>query len=230
MSETYRPRIAVLASGGGTTVEAFIHATQNNVNAEVGLVVCNNPPDKVGVYDRIKRLNDQYGLDIKTAYINGKMYPGGNQGRGQTLEESQAICDLIASGGYDHVALMGYMKEVRGALIDEYGWHPDFKSIYQARMTNTHPGPLPETTDTYGIYTSQRVLKLGMFGIGASRYTMHLVSSGIDLGPIVAESPVDVLADDTPESLFARVQTVEKRQLPIMLGEFLAKQHEYLNK
>ena len=129
MSETYRPRIAVLASGGGTTVEAFIHATQNNVNAEVGLVVCNNPPDKVGVYDRIKRLNDQYGLDIKTAYINGKMYPGGNQGRGQTLEESQAICDLIASGGYDHVALMGYMKEVRGALIDEYGWHPDFKSI-----------------------------------------------------------------------------------------------------
>jgi hypothetical protein len=45
---------------------------------------------------------------------------------------------------------MGYMKMVRGELIEEYGWLPHFDSIYQARMSNTHPGPLPETVDTYG--------------------------------------------------------------------------------
>lgn len=219
------PSVAILVSGSGSTAEAFIHATQDGrVDAEVGLVVCNNPPEKAGIFDRITRLRNQYGLDIETAIINGKTHPKGSSGRGQTLEESSAICELVSAGNFAHVALMGYMKQVNGELVEEYGWLPHLKSLYQARMSNTHPGPLPETEGTYGIYAQERVLELGLT---ASKHTLHIVSAGIDRGPIIAEHPVEVLDGDTPQELFDRLQVVEKTALPYALGKFLREQLEY---
>ncbi len=221
------PGIAVLASGGGTTAEAFIHATQDgSVDAEVGLVICNNTPKNAGIYDRVTRLNQQYGLDIETLMINGRTHPGENGGRGQTPAESAAICEAVSSRNLVHIALMGYMKKVRGELIEEYGYLPHFPSIYEARMSNTHPGPLPETRDTYGEETSERVLELGM---AISRHTVHLVAAGIDTGPIIGQYPVEVHEDDTPKDLFERVQIVEKRALPYALNMFLKGQSEYQN-
>ncbi len=226
MSELHNPTIAILASGSGSTAEAFIHATQDGrVAAEIGLVICNNPPEKAGIFGRVDRLNQLYGLSIGAIEISGRTHPDGNVGRGQTLAESAAICERISHAGFAHVALMGYMKMVRGELIEEYGWKPSFSSIYQARMTNTHPGPLPETEDTYGIHTSERVLELGM---SVSRHTVHLVAAGIDRGPKIAEHPVEVLVDDTPQDLFDRVQIVEKAALPYALGKFLREQESYL--
>lgn len=227
MSERlHKPTIAVLASGSGSTAEAFIHATQDGrVAAEVGLIICNNPPEKAGIFARAAKLNKLYGLDIEVAEISSRTHPDGNVGRGQTLSESAAICEKVGSGGYAHVALMGYMKMVRGELIEEYGWQPTHTSIYQARMTNTHPGPLPETEDTYGIHTSERVLELGM---SVSRHTVHLVAAGIDRGPKIAEHPVEVVEGDTAQSLFDRVQIVEKAALPYALGKFLQEQGDYL--
>jgi len=222
MSELHNHRVAVLASGGGSTAEAFVYAAQDgHVDAEVGLVVCNNPPEKAGVYDRVSELNRRYGLEIQVAQINGRMFPDGNVGRGQTLAESEAIAELIREGGYNHVALMGYMKQVRGALIDEYGWSPETASIYDARMTNTHPGPLPETADTYGIHTSEKVLHLGML---TSRHTVHLVSGGIDQGPVISTREVPVRVGDSAQDLFDRVQITEKRHLPIALNAFMREQ------
>lgn len=227
MAELHRPGIAILASGSGSTAEAFINATQDGrIDAEVGLVICNNPPEKAGIYGRISRLNQQYGLDIETAEISSKTHPEGNVGRGQTLAEAAAICERVSQGGFVHVALMGYMKMVRGELVEEFGWLPQFSSVYQARMSNTHPGPLPETEDTYGIHTSEKVLELGLT---VSRHTVHVVASGIDRGPKIAEHPVEVLPDDTPQDLFERVQIVEKSALPYALEKFLKEQVAYQN-
>ncbi len=181
---------------------------------------------EAGIYDRIQALNKQYGLDIETVEINGRMYPQGAIGRGQTLEESAAICDRVAGSGAHHLALMGYMKMVRGDLIDEYGWLPHFTSVYEARMSNTHPGPIPETEDTYGINASARVLELGL---KMSKHTVHLVAAGIDRGPKLAEHPVQVLPDDSPEEVFDRVQTVEKAVLPYVLDRFLKQQEAYIH-
>lgn len=225
MGELHLPTIAILASGSGSTAEAFIHATQDGrVDAEVGLVVCNNPSDKAGIYNKVDRLNRLYGLDIETTEISGKTHPDGNIGRGQTLAEAAAICDRVSRGGFGHIALMGYMKMVRGELVKEYGWLPHFSSIYQARMSNTHPAPLPETEDTYGIHASERVLELGL---SASKHTVHVVASGIDRGPIIAEHPVEIVSGDTPQDLFDRVQIVEKTALPYALDNFLRKQEAY---
>ncbi|HSX36417.1 MAG TPA: formyltransferase family protein [Patescibacteria group bacterium] len=223
--KTYRPRIAILASGGGSTAEAFIHATQDGrVNAEVGLIVCNKPRGKAGIYERIDRLNRHYGLTVEIVEISGKTHPGGKGARGQTLEESATICDLIKKGKYDHVALMGYMRILRGALIEEFGWHSGLTSKYEARLSNTHPGPLPETQDTYGLLASERVLKLKM---KQSRHTFHLVAAGVDEGPILAAHPVDVLPGDTAQILFDRVQVVEKAALPYGIDKFLREQAAY---
>ncbi|HVX48088.1 MAG TPA: formyltransferase family protein [Candidatus Saccharimonadales bacterium] len=226
MSELHKSRVAILASGSGTTAEAFVDATQDGrVDAEVGMVICNKPPDQAGIYERIGNLNKLYGLDIETAYISRQTYPDGRANRGQTLEESAAICRKIADGGYDHVALMGYMIIIRGDLMDEYGYHPDeHTSIYQARMSNTHPGPLPETEDTYGLNASAKVLELGM---PFSRHTFHLVSPGVDRGPVLDQHSVEVRPGDTPETLFERVQRMEKRKLPLDIDGFLEAQRAY---
>lgn len=226
MSERHNPGIAILASGSGSTAEAFIHATQDGrVDAEVGLIVCNNPPERAGIYARVARLNVQYGLQIETAEISGRTHPQGDVGRGQTLAESAAICEKIAEKGFAHVALMGYMKMIRGDLLDCYGYVPGrHHAIYEASMSNTHPGPLPETEDTYGIHTARRVLELGL---PASRHTVHVVAAGIDLGPSIAEHPVDVLPGDTPQDLFNRVQIVEKATLPYALDRFIKEQEAF---
>jgi phosphoribosylglycinamide formyltransferase-1 len=221
------PRVGILASGNGTTAAEFIRATQEDgVPAEVALVVCNKPQDhpEAGIYQKVDDLNRRHGLSIETVHISGQTHPRGNVGRGQTLQESRAIRDLMHERDIDHVALMGYMRIVRGALLGTFGHlHPE-DSIYRARMSNTHPGPLPETADTYGLGASQRVLDLGLL---QSAHTVHLVSAGVDAGPVIAAHPVDVLADDTAETLFARVQKEEKARLPGVLGEFLMEQLAY---
>lgn len=222
----HSPSVAILASYDGTTAEAFIHATQNGiVDAEVELVICNNSPEKAEIYERIKKLNKLYSLDIESVTINRRTHPSNALGRGQTLAEASAICEKISKANIAHVALMGYMKQVKGELVEEYGWLPNYTSIYQARMSNTHNGPLPETEDTYNIHIHERVLDLGLT---ESKHTLHLVSSGIDKGPIIAEHPFDVFPNYTAEDLMYRAKQIEKRMLPIALNNFLVSQREYL--
>lgn len=219
MPHTEKPRIGILASGGGSTAEAFVHATQNGtVEADVDFVVCNNPSQKAGVYGRIGQLNDRYGLHIETFHISSLTHPEGAAERGMTDEESEAIRSLASERDIALIGLMGYMKIVRGPLLDAYGWHEGMSPV-EARMVNTHPGPLPETADTHGVHTSQRVLDLGMT---MSRHTVHLVSAGVDKGPIILETPVEIGPSDSADDLFQRVQRVEKAALPIAIAKFLS--------
>jgi phosphoribosylglycinamide formyltransferase 1 len=136
-----------------------------------------------------------------------------------------AICKRVQQADCGHIALMGYMRIIRGSLLEKYGWQPGYTSPYQARMSNTHPGLLPETRDTYGVHASERVLQLGL---PFSAHTFHLVGAEVDEGPILAEHPVQVLDDDTPKSLFARLQAVEKTTLPYAINHFLREQEAQL--
>ena len=198
-----RPKIALLASGGGTTAESIVHATQSGIlRAEVGLVVTNNVA--AGVIGRIARLNTQYDLKIPVEHISGKTHPGdpGMAGE-QTLEESEAIARLCR--GFSLVSLVGYMKKVRGPLLTQ-------------KLVNTHPGPLPETAGTYGIHAQERVLELGL---SHSAQTLHLVDNDYDHGRILMAHAVPVMPDDTPETLFDAVQGTEKAHLAADLNMYL---------
>lgn len=223
MSELHKPAVAILASGSGSTAEAFILATvAGRVDAEVPVVISNN--EHPGVFDKVRFLNRAHKLGIETLCISSRHYPrrfGEVASRGQTLWQSEMICEALDGRRVEHVGLMGYMEVVTGDLLDTYGYLPEYTDIHQGRMSNTHPGPLPLTVDTFGIHASEKVLETGR---KYSAYTVHLVAAGVDQGPVIARHRVKVEPGDTPQELFQRVQVVEKKMLPIDIDRFLKEQ------
>lgn len=222
-----KARVAILASGSGTTAEAFIRSSVSGaVAAEVIVVVCNVAD--AGVFERIAHLNSELSLDIKTKVINSRTNPVAQnetfQPGTQTTSEQQAILDLFEQLDINLVLLLGYMKRVGPILVNTFGWKPTYTSIFQAKMINTHPGLLPETKGLYGIHVQEHVLakKLKVAG-----QTLHIVSDNYDDGPTVAENTLHVLANDTPESLFARVQVAEKTHIGPDIHRFIVGRYEY---
>lgn len=222
------PRIAVLASGSGTTAEAFIRAGQTGkITSEVGLVICSR--QDAGIFERIKGLNAEFGLNIETVLLNNKTHPaapGETERRGyQTVAEEAAMLQLLQASNFNLIASMGYMKHAGPSIIQTFGWRLEYKSLYQAMLVNTHPGLLPDTAAFYGEKIQQYVLDKGLPYGGQ---TLHLVSEEYDAGPIVAEHKVPVEPGDTAASLFARVQAVEKHFLPLDIEAFITARQAYL--
>lgn len=224
-----RPRIAVLASGGGTTAEAFIRADRaGEINVAVELVIVSR--DDAGISRRVADLNQEFGLDIRTVIINAKSHPvaeGEEVAKGyQTAAEEAAILDLLKADNYDLVALMGYMKRIGPSLIQEFGWLPEYSSIFQAKMVNTHPGLLPDTKGFFGQNIQQYVLD---HHLPYGGQTFHVVAEEYDAGPIITEHKVPVEPGDDSEALFARVQAAEKKYLPHDLEDFVLARIAYNN-
>jgi phosphoribosylglycinamide formyltransferase-1 len=223
-----KPRIAILASGEGTTAEAFIRAcSRDEVDAEVGLVICNR--EAAGIFQRIENLNLELGLTVQTMLLNSQTHPAADGEvveRGyQTTAEEAAILDVLTKRNFDLILLMGYLRRVGSSIVQAFGWRPEYSSPYRAIMLNSHPGLLPETTGTYGIHTQEATLdqKLAYSG-----QTLHVVSENYDEGPVLAVHKVAVLPNDTAESLFGRVQTVEKQNLPIDVAAFMKARRQYI--
>jgi phosphoribosylglycinamide formyltransferase-1 len=222
-------RIAVLASGSGTTAEAFIRANQSGaIETEIGLIICNRKD--AGIFERIDSLNREFNLHIETKLINSKTHPVASGeieqlGR-QTKAEEAAILELLQAGNFDVVVHMGYMKRSGTNIVKTFGWHTDYDSIYQARLLNTHPGLLPETAGLYGELVQKHVLSKHLPYAGQ---TLHMVAEQYDDGPTVIEHKIAVLPDDTPERLFGRVQAIEKQMLPLDIEHFITEQKVYTN-
>jgi phosphoribosylglycinamide formyltransferase-1 len=224
-----RPRIAVLASGGGTTVEAFIRADQaNEINVEVAAVIVSR--NDAGVLQRVAELNKEFDLHIQTIVINSQSHPAADGeivAKGsQTAAEERAIVEILRQNNFDLVALMGYMKKIGPSLIDEFGWLPTYSSIFQARMVNTHPGLLPDTKGFFGESIQQYVLD---HHLPYGGQTFHVVAKEYDAGPVITEHKVPVEPGDTSETLFARVQATEKKYLPRDLEDFVLARMAYNN-
>jgi len=222
-----RFRVAILASGSGTTAEAFIRACQRgDIACEVGLVIVSR--SDAGIIRRIADLNEEYGLNIPCEVINSKTHPAAEgedvkPGR-QTRAEETAILEMLKAGNFDLIAQMGYMKHTGARIVHEFGWRPEYESIYQAMMVNTHPGLLPQTEGLHGDQIQQYVLDNKLRSGGQ---TLHVVANGYDDGPVVAEHTVPVEPDDTAETLFARVQKVEKQYLPGDIEAFIKTRRDY---
>jgi phosphoribosylglycinamide formyltransferase-1 len=217
-----------LASGAGTTAEAFIRAGQSDgINCEVGLVICSRRD--AGIFGRIADLNAEFGLDIPCELINAKTHPpaaGEEVGRGyQTEAEETAILDVLLRGKFDLVAQMGYMKRTGQRIVRTFGWRPEYESVYQAMLVNTHPGLLPDTKGLYGDPIQQHVLDKHLKYGG---HTLHVVADDYDDGPVIAEHKVAVEPGDSADSLFARVQASEKKHLPHDIEAFITARREYL--
>ncbi len=120
----------------------------------------------------------------------------------------QELEELLDKAAPDLIVLLGYMKKIPAHLVQKY----------TGRMLNTHPGLLPATKGLYGLNVQKHVLKQKLPEAGQS---LHVVTENYDEGPVIAEHKIAVNSDDTPESLFARAQTVEKQYLADDIRAFL---------
>lgn len=183
----HRPaRIAVLASGGGTNLQALIDRFNGAPDppARVELVVGSRPG--IGALERAAHA----GIP-SLVLVPGPDEPG------------DALAGELERNHIDLVVLAGYLRLVPLSVVRRYA----------GRMLNIHPALLPGFggAGMYGIRVHRAVIEAGVRISGA---TVHLVGEEYDRGTIVAQWPVPVLAGDTPESLARRVLAVEHRLLP----------------
>lgn len=175
-------RIAVLASGGGSNLQAIVDHLAwrgDERNADVVLVASDRPD--AGALERARRAG------IQAAVLRSPRSPDG--------------CDLLVlfrQHRVDFVALAGFLRLVPKEILSEY----------PSRVLNVHPALLPSFggPGMYGDRVHRAVLQSGARVSGA---TVHYVDAEYDHGDILAQWPVPVLADDSVQTLAARVLKVE---------------------
>lgn len=181
-------RIAVLASGAGTTAEAVIAACrQGRIAGRVVTLIGNNSRSEV--FARAGRLG------VPTRHLSGHTHP-------DPAALDAAILAAIRSAGTTHIVLAGYLKKLG----------PGTLAAYAGRILNTHPAPLPEFggPGMYGRHVHEAVLRSGVRTSGA---TVHHVEAEYDTGPVIARATVAVDEQDTVDTLAARVQQTERELL-----------------
>ena len=110
----------------------------------------------------------------------------------------------LRARGVEIVCLAGYMRVLT----------PWFVNAWAGRLLNIHPSLLPHFP---GLDTHRRALEAGHAEAGC---TVHLVTEGVDQGPIVGQARVPVLPGDTAESLAERVVAAEHVLYPLTLARF----------
>jgi len=119
------------------------------------------------------------------------------------------LIDELRKNRVDLVCLAGYMRILSGHFIREF----------HQRILNIHPSLLPAFP---GLDAQYQALEHGAKFSGC---TVHFVEEGLDSGPIVSQAAVPVLADDTVESLSARILKEEHRIYPEAIGLVLSGQY-----
>ncbi len=185
MSDTAKQRVAILISGRGSNMTALIEAAEaQGFPAEIALVV-SNKADAGGL-----TIAAQHG--IATAVVESRPF-----GKDREAFE-RALHDKLTASRIDLVCLAGFLRLLT----------PWFVTQWEGRMLNIHPALLPAYR---GLHTHERALADGVKIHGA---TVHFVVPEMDAGPIVMQGAVAVRADDTPETLAARVLAVEHQIYP----------------
>lgn len=190
-------RIAVLASHGGSILQAVIDATERGeLPAEVVVVISNNSGS--GALERAHHHG------IPTRHLSSVTHPDPGD-----LDTS--LAEALAGADVDWVLLAGYMKKLG----------PKTLSRYRNRILNTHPALLPKFggRGLYGRRVHAAVLGAGDTESGA---TVHLVTEQYDTGPVLKQTRVPVEPGDTPETLEERVKTAERVLVVETLRELAA--------
>ncbi len=176
-----KAKIAVLVSGGGTNLQALIDAQKSGVisSGEITLVISNNA--NAYALERASKEN------IKTAVFLKK-----ELGSQEAFED--AIKNALTENEIDIIVLAGFMS-----ILSE-----SFTSAYPKRIINVHPSLIPSFCGKgfYGLRVHEAALEKGVKVTGA---TVHFVNEIPDGGEIIMQKAVDILPEDTAETLQKRV-------------------------
>lgn len=174
-----RKRVGVLISGRGSNMRALVEAARDPAYPAEVVHVVSNIAGAPG-------LAYAQSQGISTAVLSHRDYPSRES-------YDAALSAHLKAKDLDIICCAGFMRILTPVLIRDW----------EGRILNIHPSLLPAYK---GLHTHERALADGATEHGA---TVHLVTAELDGGPIVAQAKVPVRPGDTPETLAARVLTVE---------------------
>lgn len=189
--------IAVFASHGGSDLQAIIDGCKNKlIKAKVSVVISNNEDSMALVRARLENI-PAYHLSAKKS------------GSEEALAEE--IMRTLHAHQIDMIFLAGYMRMLHISVLESY----------QNRIFNIHPALLPKFggKGMYGMNVHRAVIEAKETETGV---TIHRVSAEYDSGEIVAQTKVPVKADDTAETLAARVLEKEHEFLVEVISDIVS--------
>ena len=174
-------KVAVLVSGGGTNLQAILDAVDSGkiTNAKVEKVISN----VAGAYALERAANHGVqGVTLRRKDFENK------------AAWEQALINEIEGCGAQLIVLAGFM-----AILSE-----NFTKHFENKIINVHPSLIPSFCGEgmYGLHVHEAALAKGVKVSGA---TVHFVNEEVDGGKIIAQKAVEVMADDTPETLQKRI-------------------------
>jgi phosphoribosylglycinamide formyltransferase 1 len=181
-------RVAVLASGRGSNLQAIIDGIEADLVQATIVAVISNKKDAVAL-ERARK----HGL--KDLFVDPKPFAGQSDSR---EAYDRALLAILQQYDVELVLLAGYMKIVTAVLVHAYA----------NRMMNIHPSLLPSFP---GLDVQKKAIEWGCKLAGC---TVHFVTEGVDEGPIILQAAVPILDDDSPETLAARILVQEHKLYP----------------
>ncbi len=180
-----RYRIAILISGRGSNMAALIDACKEEDYPAEVALVLSNRPDAPG-------------LDIaQDAGIPTEVIEHGDFDSREAFDA--AMTEVLAAARIRLICLAGFMRLLSTEFCQR--WHN--------RIINIHPSLLPAFK---GLHVHERMLETGVRIAGC---TVHFVRPEMDEGPILVQAAVPIAADDTAETLAARILIQEHRIYPL---------------
>ncbi|MCL2136929.1 MAG: phosphoribosylglycinamide formyltransferase [Coriobacteriia bacterium] len=181
-------RFGFLISGSGTNLQAVIDAIDEGRIQAELAIVVSSRPDAYGLVRAAKS-------NIPTASLSRSVYQ-------DALAADAVIARLLLQADVDYVVLAGYMRKVLSPLLE----------AFPQRIINLHPALLPSFPGAQGIADAFS------YGVKVTGVTVHFADAEYDNGPIIAQRAVEVLDDDTLDSLTERIHQTEHQLLPEVLA------------
>ena len=182
-----RLKIAVLASGSGSNLQAIIDEIKSGfLPVELALVLSDKP--QAYALQRAEAAGVPTKVLLPADFASREDYDA-------------ELVRLLKASGAEAVALAGYMRLVT----------PVFLQAFPHRVLNIHPALLPSFP---GLHGQRRAFE---YGVKVAGCTVHFVDEGMDSGPIILQAPVPVLEDDDADSLAARILEQEHIIYPLAL-------------
>lgn len=185
-------RIVVMISGSGSNLQAIIDAIAGGHINGRIAAVLSNKAGVFGLERAEKAGIPQIVID-HTAFEDRESF-------------DSAMIEAMDAYQPDLIVMAGFMRILSSRFIQHY----------QGRMLNIHPSLLPAYK---GLNTHQRAIEAGEKQHGC---TVHFVTEELDGGPLAIQAPIDILRDDTPESLQQRVHGSEHKIYPLAVEWFCA--------
>lgn len=194
-------KIAIFASGNGSNFEAIAQAVEKQ-DIQAEIAVLFCDQKSAFVLERAAK------YQVPTVSFSPKDFSS-------KFDYENEIKRMMHEFDVELIVLAGYMRIVGLTLLE----------AFPKKIINLHPSLLPSFPGLHGIQDAFD------YGVKVSGITIHYIDEGVDTGPIIAQVPTEITAEDTLESLEEKIHQLEHYWYPKVLGEIIQKEsYSYVKK